>query len=222
MLFPELISQLTQEGAAHQILNNTLEQFKFSNLEQRLHLVQNLLCSLTLHQAKIVHQNALFSFLSPPMPVGIDHLLAEHAIKENKETHGLEEDTLERLNLINEIQNEKFSSENIEGLPLSKEDAKQYISSEVKTITDLTESWISGNEELIRDYSNKTSNQIPISYKKLLTERDVVMASNIHKALENKKENETLLFAIGSAHVVGEGENVIRQLQNKGWKLERV
>lgn len=218
LLFPKLIKKLTEEGASTQILNALSSQFKYAGLETRLNLGYSLVTQLSLHNAKIVHIQDIFN----QIPVGIDHLLATHAMSNEKEVLGLEENTAERLDLIKQVANfQFFSIDVIERLPSTEEEVDVFLSKQLNDLTEMCQAWTSGNEEFIKDYCDKFKEN-PALHEKFLSERDTTMADNIHEALSSQTEENSLFFAVGSAHVVGSGENVIRQLEKKGWKLERV
>ncbi len=85
----------------------------------------------------------------------------------------------------------------------------------------MCEAWTTGNEDFIKERSDKLKGN-PSLHTKFHSERCTVMANKIHEVLTKKNKEDKPFFAIGSIHVVGNGENVICQLEKKGWRIERV
>ncbi len=91
------------------------------------------------------------------------------------------------------------------------------------TLEALTQTYLSGNETALNDLMNHWITGYDDAAdlnKRLLTDRNVVMAQRISERLR-KQPSQKLFIAVGAGHLVGES-NVVDLLRKNGFQLERV
>ncbi len=218
LVFPVLLKKIEEEGVSIQVVNSLKGNFQYGNLEKKFVLVITLLDRLSLHHKKIVHKE---DFLAQ-IPVGIDHLLVDLAMTNQKEILGLEEASPSRFALFNEFnQWNNLSTKAIQSFPSTEAEVEQYIATKISEVADLCDAWVVGDEAYVKNWGDNFKAN-PSLHAKFLPERDAEMAHNIHEALVQRKPGDLPFFAVGAAHVVGSGENVVCHLQRQGWKVERI
>lgn len=211
LLWPYLIDKLKKENVPK--LEALIDQFKSADLNTKWLVCHGILNQLQLHEAEVVFYSDVDVGGHEQTAIGIDYLLMAYGMTHNKLLFPLEEDTSERLNLLDQrIETQYFSKEAIESLPASKEEIETYISKKLRYIKDQCESWTMGNGVAADDDIDDES-----FHFKLTTERDEGMGSKIDKVLSVRKDQDTDLFAIGCAHI----EGVVRRLEQKGWIVKR-
>lgn len=213
LLFPKLILKLRAEGVESQKINALEVKFKFCNLKGQADLVFGLLSMIRAHKAGIVHVLDVFA----NKPAGIDHMLMQYASIHGIKTQGLEEDSEERVQLVEQMVN-KHLSEFLSKPPTTADEIDSFLAESESELVRYCEAWINGDET----FFSKAGDYFDNMRYQVLTKRDIVMADGIHAALSNRVGQETLFFAVGSLHLVGSESNVITKIREKGWQIERV
>lgn len=164
-----------------------------------------------IQQAEIPHYGSIH------VENGVDIRLIEQAYEAEKK--------------ILEVESEEFQLEMLTGFSDAiqefqlREVAKTGRDDSLLSVRLLFEMWCQGNETDLTEIltKNETTDEeerkLMEEYNaKILTERNLSMTE---KAEEYIESGETVFFAVGLAHLLGE-EGIIRQLQDAGYSVERV
>jgi uncharacterized protein YbaP (TraB family) len=189
------------------------------DLDKKFALANHILEQMSLHMGEVVHFKPNFDMFSKGRPVGLEELLLNHPNVKNKGHFGLEENTKERRALPLEIiRSQFFSKQGIEKLPTDEKGIDAFITQKMSFVKEMFLAWKTADDDKLKGLINDID---PLLYEKLAGERDTIMAEKINEVLTSRKEGDLPFFAVGAAHLLGEGENVVRQLQKKGWKVIR-
>lgn len=210
---PVLLEMLKENGASAAVIVRLQEGFAQMPLNHRYKIFQKMISEVSQHLAEMVFVDDFFS----QTPIGIDHILAVHALHYKKPLNGLEKDDEERKKLVSNLYSpQPITSGEIDQLPTEELEISSYLQKKVSGLTKLFENWKSGNQEVFLEIKKKGMESDPDLYNALLTKRDVGIAENIDQAL--KKGPNPAFFGIGTAHIDG----VVKRLQERGYRLEQV
>ncbi|MBQ7799967.1 MAG: TraB/GumN family protein [Oscillospiraceae bacterium] len=151
---------------------------------------------------------------------GIDSNLISKARSEKKEVIEIES-VIEQYKMLN-----SFSSGLKNQLLYSAVYNYHYHTVPVREITDLYDSWCSGNYEKLREHCTADTQGSTEEETKLLTEYNTKMSVNRDKKMtdfvvESLKGDKDIFVCVGAAHIVGENA-VVDQLKDLGYTVTQV
>lgn len=154
----------------------------------------------------------------------LDLVLWERAVEAGKKTAGMQEikDQMEGFNALTEAEQSRFLATTLEYLARTRRDGEDplkeaveiYLSGDTGQIDEVGSKWI-------LDMSGGRDNPLAKKLlKRILNERDVIMADYIARVLK-KDPGGTHFFAAGSAHYTGK-TGVRAHLEKKGYRITRI